>query len=93
MTFVETLPVIINVLLCVLLIVTIILVVKCIIVVDKADKICDNVENKISALDSLFNTIGLIDDKIGELTGFIFSGIEALIAKVFKKGEDKDGKR
>ena len=53
----------------------------------------NNVENKISALNSLFNTIGLIDDKIGELTGFIFSGIETLIAKVFKKGEDKDGKK
>ena len=91
MTFAETLPIIINVLLCILLVVSIILVIKCIIVVDKADKICDNVERKVNSLNGLFETIATIDDKISGLFGFVLGGIEGLLEKAFSKDKKKKG--
>ena len=94
MTFAETLPIIINVLLCILLVVLIIFIIKCIIVVDKADKLCDNIEKKVNTLNGLFNAIGAIDSHISNLVGMIFGGVEGLLNKVLKKdkknGDNKD---
>ena len=93
MTITEALPIIINILLCILLVVSIILAIKLIIVVDKADKICDNVSNKVNSLNGLFNAIGLIDKRMTSFIGTVFSGAESLFNRLFdkdnKKKEDK----
>ena len=78
------LPIIINILVCILLIVLIVLGIKCIIVLDKADKICDNVENKLNTLNGFFNTIGRIDKGIDKAISFVFDGVSNLIDKVIK---------
>ena len=91
MTFAETLPIIINVLLCILLVVLIILIIKMIIVVDKADKLCDNIEKKVNTLNGLFNTIGAIDSHVSNLIGVVFGGIENLFDKLFTKKTKKKG--
>ena len=90
MTFVETLPIIINILLCILLIVSIIFLIKCIIVVDKADKLVDNVTEKVNTLNGLFKAIASIDRGLTNIAGVVFSGIDTLLGKIFdKKKEDK----
>ena len=91
MTFADTLPIIINVLLIVLLIVLIVLSIKCIIVVDKADKLCDNVEKKVKTLDGLFETIGFIDSKLSGLFTLAVGGLDGLFDRFFgKKDEDEE---
>lgn len=90
MTFADTLPIIINVLLIILLIVVIILAIKCIIVVDKADKICDNVEKKVNTLNGLFETISFIDGKISGLFSLAVGGLDGLFDRFFKKKEDDE---
>lgn len=92
MTFADTLPIIINVLLIILLVVLIVLAIKCIIVVDKADKICDNVEKKVNTLNGLFETIGFIDGKIKSVFGLLVGGLDGVFDRFFnkKKKDDED---
>ena len=89
MTFAETLPIIINILLCILLVVLIVFVIKCIIVVDKTDKLIDNVEKKVNTLNGFFNAIGAIDRSLVNAASLIFGGVENLIDRLFTKKEDK----
>ena len=55
MTLMEFLPMAVYILLIVLLIILIILGIKLIIVVDRTEKLMDDIQNKVSSFDSVFS--------------------------------------
>ena len=77
----EFLPIIIYVLLIIVLLIGIVLAIKCLITLDKVEKVVDNVNDKIRSLDGVFNIIDgatdgivLITDK-GRLKMCLIKGI------------------
>lgn len=86
--FEQSLPIIVYFLLIILVIVLIVVLVRAFFVLNKVDKMIDNVNDKINSLENLFSiidgatdTFALISDKI---VGFISAGI----GKLFKKKEE-----
>ena len=60
----DFLPIVIYVLLIIVLIIGIVLAIKCLIALDKVEKVVDNVNEKVRALDGLFHIIDTTTDKI-----------------------------
>ena len=90
MTLAEILPIIIYCLVIVLLIILIILGVKLIQVVNKTDRIVEDVEKKINTFNPVFKLIDLTSSGLaGGITTLVESTI-SLINKIFKKKEDDD---
>ena len=89
----QFLPIVIYLLLIVIIIVGIILGIKLIITIDKVDKIVDDVNNKIERITPLFDSLGMISDKVG---GFfatvisIISTIEGLVTKIFTRNKKEE---
>lgn len=83
------LPVIIDILLIVLLIVGIILVIKCIYIIDKARSIMLNVEEKVNSLNSLFNLVGTVSDKVSGGLEYIITSIEKFFIRLLHKKKDE----
>lgn len=86
--FEQSLPIIVYLLLILLVIVLIIVLVRAFFVLNKVDKMVDNVNDRINSLESLFSiidgatdTFALISDK---LVGLVSTGI----GKLFKKKEE-----
>lgn len=79
----EFLPVIIYVLLIVILMIGIVLAIKCLITLDKVEKVVDNVNDKVRALDGLFHIIDTTTDRVVLITDKVIEGITALIAGLF----------
>lgn len=86
----SVLPIVIDILLVVLLTVGIILLIKCIYLVDKARRVVDDVEEKISSLNAFFALIDMISDTVSLAGEKIVGAIEALIIKLFTKKKRKD---
>jgi len=75
----------------ILLIALIILTIKLIGVADKFNKILDEVNNKVSKFDNLFNIIDIVTDNMALISDKLVDGISNLIKKLFnKKNERKD---
>ncbi len=87
------LPLIIYVLLIVILIVGIILGIKSIRTLTKVEKVVDEVNDKVQALNGFFNIIDFTTDKLVSLTDRLVDGVTSVFGKFFnkkiKKGEDE----
>ena len=88
MTFMEALPMIVFLLLIVLLIVLIILGIKLICVVDKTEKMLDDVQNKIDSFNGVFNLVDIASEKLNIGISSLVDGIINLVGKLFKKRKD-----
>ena len=72
------------------------LAIKCLITLDKVEKVVDNVNEKVKALDGLFHIIDATTDKVVLITDKVVEGLTSLIANLFvpkkkkKKKETKD---
>lgn len=89
MTVNEVLPVVLYFLGAILLVCLIVLTIKLIIVVNKTEKVVDNITVKVKTLDELFNVIGAVTGKFTLVTEKIVDGIALLIEKIFKRKGDK----
>lgn len=87
MTVNEVLPIILYILGAVLLSSLIVLTIKLIIIVNKTEKVVDNITEKVRMLDGLFNIIGTVTGKFTLVTERVVDGITLLIEKIFKRKE------
>ena len=77
----EMLPIIIYFLLIVLLVVAIIVGVKLIFTITKVDELIDDVTEKLSSFDRLFNVINFTTDRFGVISETIISFITSKLKK------------
>ena len=90
MTISEVLPVILYILGAILLVALIVLTVKLIITMNKIEKVVDNITEKVSTLDKLFEIVGLVTGKFTAVTDKIVDVAASLVEKVFKRKGEKD---
>ena len=90
MTFVETLPIIIYLLLIALLIILIVLGIKLIFVVDKTDKILLNLQEKVNSFNGVFRLIDMTSEKLSIGVSHIVESAISLINRLFKRRKDED---
>ncbi len=87
------LPLVIYVLLIIILIIGIILGIKSIKTLSKVEKVVDDVNDKVQALNGFFNIIDFTTDKLVSLTDHLVDGVTNIFGKFFKKkvrkGEDE----
>ncbi len=86
---VAALPTIIDILLVVLLVVGIILVIKCIGIIDKASELIDDIEDKVSSLNTLFNAIDVINSKVAYVGDWLGNILEKVISRLFDRKKDE----
>lgn len=91
----EMLPIIIYFLLIVLLVVSIIVGIKLIFTITKVDELIDDVTEKLSSFDRLFNVINFTTDRFGVISETVISFITSKLKKIMKpkrktKREDED---
>ncbi len=91
----EMLPIIIYFLLIVLLVVSIIVGIKLIFTITKVDELIDDVTEKLSSFDRLFNVINFTTDRFGVISETVISFITSKLKKLMKpkrktKREDED---
>ena len=86
----QVLPIIIYFLLIIIIVVGIILGIKLIITIDKVVKVVDDINDKVEKVSPLFDTLGMISDKVSGVIGTVFSSIENLIVKLFLKNKNKE---
>ena len=89
-----TLPILLYIAGLVLLIVLIIVGIKLIGLLDKFDRIADNVEVKITSLDGAFNIVDKFSDSVAMVSDSLVTGTVKLLSNVFGKNktskEDED---
>ena len=85
----EMLPIIIYFLLIVLLVVAIIVGVKFIFTITKVDELIDDVTEKLSSFDRLFNVINFTTDRFGVISETIISFITSKLKKLVKPKRKK----
>lgn len=91
----EMLPIIIYFPLIVLLVVSIIVGIKLIFTITKVDELIDDVTEKLSSFDRLFNVINFTTDRFGVISETVISFITSKLKKLMKpkrktKREDED---
>lgn len=86
------LPIIIYILLIVLLVVGIILGIRLIITIDKVNIIMDSVNDKLTALDGVFNIVKTVNNKFNLITDKISDVVMSLFSKlpIFKNRKEED---
>ena len=89
MTASEVLPVILYIVGAILLVALIVLTVKCIITMNKIEKVVDNITVKVKTLDGVFEIIGVVTGKFTYITDRIIDSVSSLIEKIFKRKEEK----
>lgn len=80
----EMLPIIIYFLLIVLLVVAIIVGIKLIFTITKVDELIDDVTEKLSSFDRLFNVINFTTDRFGVISETVISFITSKLKKLMK---------
>ena len=85
----EMLPIIIYFLLIVLLVVSIIVGIKLIFTITKVDELIDDVTEKLSSFDRLFNVINFTTDRFGVISETIISFITSKLKKLVKPKRKK----
>ena len=91
----EFLPIVIYVLLIIVLLIGIILAIKFLITLEKIDRVVDNVNDKVRALDGLFHIIDTTTDRIVLVTDKVVEGLTSVVSGLFaskKKTTTKSGK-
>ena len=82
------LPIVIYILLIIILIVGIIIGVRLISTLNRVDKVVDDANKKLESLDSLFNIVDFVTDKIALISDRVVDGIADFFAKkMFKKNK------
>jgi len=81
----QGLPVVIYFLLIVLIIILIVLGIRLISIMNKVDKVVDNITDKVESLNGLFNIVDYATDKISLLSDSLISFITTALGKIFKK--------
>ncbi len=96
----DFLPIVIYILLIIILIVGIILGIRLIIVIGKASRVVDNINEKVHSLDGIFSIVDTATDKIVLVTDKIIEIVTSFITKMFLKEKEettivvkKEGKR
>ena len=74
----------------ILLVVLIILGIKCIGVLNKVDRLVDDVEEKVSSFDGLFGIVDRLTDGIVVASDAIITGSADFLSKVFKRKKKED---
>lgn len=88
--FLQTsLPLIVYFLLIILIIVGIILGIRAIQVLNKVDKVVDDVNDKVQSLNGFFNLIDFTTDKIVSITDKVVDGVSGLIGRIFKNKDEE----
>ncbi len=85
----EFLPIVIYILLIIILLVGIVLGVRFIVLLGKAQRVVDDVTEKIHSLDGLFHIIDTATDKVVLVTDKVIDAIMGFIAKVFVKNDEE----
>ncbi len=79
----EFLPIVIYILLIIVLLIGIILAIKFLITLEKIDRVVDNVNDKVRALDGLFHIIDTTTDKIVLVTDKVVEGVTSVVGNLF----------
>ena len=85
MTFMEVLPMVVYLLLIVLLVVLIVLGIKLICVVNRTDKLLEDVQNKVSSFDNIFKIIDFTSAKLTTSLSTVIDTVVGFIKKIFNK--------
>ena len=85
-----TLPILLYIAGLELLIVLIIVVIKLIGLLDKFDRIADNIEVKVSSLDGAFNFVDKFSDSVAMVSDSLVSTTVKLLSNVFGKSKSKN---
>lgn len=86
----EFLPIIVYILLIIILIIGIVLGVRFIVILGKANRVVENVEEKVRSLDGLFHIIDTATDKVVLVTDKVVDFVMEFIAKIFAKPEEEE---
>ena len=84
------LPIILYILGIILLVVLIILGVRLIQILDKAERVIDNVEDKVNKLNGIFYVIDKTTNSIDLISTKVISSISHIISKIFGKNKNKE---
>ena len=84
------LPVILYIVAIILLIVLIFVGLRLIKILDKVDRVVDNVEEKINTFDSALSVMKRTADGIANISDSFIFGISSTISKVFRKFKKED---
>ena len=87
----NTLPIVIDFLLVIVLIISIILLVKFIITINKVNRIVDNVEDKVNSLNGLFNIVEAASSKVTGIYSKVIDFAASTVEKLFMKNKNKEG--
>lgn len=74
----------------ILLIVLIILGIRLIIILDKFDRVVDNIEGKVNSLNGFFSIIDKAADSIALISDSVVNTVASLVFKIFKKKKGKE---
>lgn len=84
------LPVVLYVVGIILLIVLIILGLKCIKILDKVDRVVDNIEEKVNTFNGAISIMGKFSDSIASIGDTLIFGITSMFTKLFNKMKSKE---
>ena len=90
MTLNEVLPIILYILGSILLGILIVLGIKLINVMNKMEKVVDDINTKVSSLNGVFSIIDATTDKLALLSDRMVDGISLIIRKLFAKKNKKN---
>ncbi len=90
MTLNEILPIILYLLGSILLVILIILGIKLINVMNKMERVVDDINTKVSSLNGVFSIIDATTDKLSLLSDRMVDGISSLIRKLFARKNKKE---
>lgn len=90
MTLNEVLPIILYILGSILLGILIVLGIKLINVMNKMEKVVDDINTKVSSLNGVFSIIDATTDRLALLSDRMVDGISLIIRKLFAKKKKKN---
>ncbi len=88
------LPIMLYLVVIIFVIILIIFIVKAIEMLDRVNRIADDVEKKLNTLNGVFSVIDIVTDKVSLLSDFVVTTLSNAICKVLKrkrKENDTDG--
>ncbi len=74
----------------ILLIVLIILGIRLIQILDRCDKVIDNVEEKVNSLNGVFSVINKTSYGLSMISDKVISGVVGMVSRIFNKKKDKE---
>ena len=74
----------------ILLIVLIILGIRLIQILDRCDKVIDNVEEKVNSLNGIFSVINKTSYGLSTISDKVISGVVGMVSRIFNKKKDKE---